>query len=150
MEPIKVKIGDMLRFQVDIQGASAPVNEVRFTIKNNDKKISYLGEYKGGVAKFNIMDLAKFVNPNQNYFCELEIFIGGQHFAPFSGLFEFVEMVEVKANMIQEESHGSDIAVKIIEDKLPVNKQEKRKISTSSIVEDILFEIFGRRKEVKQ
>lgn len=97
---IKVRLGEALKFQVDIQGTSTPVSEARFTIKIGDKKMSYVGEIKNGVVIFELLDLPKIINVGQQYACELELFIGNQYFVPFMAVFEFIEPMEIKASLM--------------------------------------------------
>jgi len=92
-----------MKFQVDVDGASVPVTEVRLSMKSGRAKVSYVAEYKKNVATFSISELEKYVSPGNIYEYELEVYVGSQYFVPFKGQIELVHPVSVKIESVTVE-----------------------------------------------
>lgn len=105
MDTIQIKSGMFsdLKFQVEVDGTSSPISEARLSIVLEDIKISYKGSIKEDVASFKIKDFERFAKAGKDYEFILEVFLGNQYFAPFTGKIELIEPVSVEANMVVTE-----------------------------------------------
>ncbi len=93
-----------LKFQIDVEGTPSPTREVRLSVITDSMKISYLGKLKSNVAMFSIIGIENFIRPGQTYDFELEVYIGNQYFAPFTGKIEVVQPFSINVKVVEQEA----------------------------------------------
>ena len=121
MSDIKVLVGESheIKFKVDVEGTTTPVDEIRFTIWAGNLKVSFLGVYGLGVAMFKIQELERFMAPGvYDYF--LEVYIINQCFIPFKGKIELAKPVGVSASPVEDVVRGVTIKSSLVAKSLPI------------------------------
>jgi hypothetical protein len=104
MSEILIKSGTPteLKFNVAVEGADAPVSEVRFTVPlKHELKLSYQGNVLGESVDFNVEGLEKHLSKGIHDFF-LEVFVGNHYFVPYSGKLKLEEQLMVKADLKSE------------------------------------------------
>jgi hypothetical protein len=103
-EPVEI------RFQLEIEGALATINSIRFVILKDKLRLSFVGDYRDKNATFRFSDLEKFLDSGV-YQCELEVYVGSQYFVPFVGHVELVQPVLIKAMPVISDSSTKITAI---------------------------------------
>lgn len=68
--------------------------------ENTDRKISYIGNYRGGKAIFDLKELERYFTSG-TFKYELEVYIGNSYFVPLAGQITFEEPVKVTAEHLE-------------------------------------------------
>ncbi len=134
-----------LKFEVAIQGATEPVTEIRFTMKNDNLLRSYPCTLKNNIVEVAINDLDACDNLDFKDFM-LEIFIGNKYFSPVEGKLEIIKPVVIESKMTEVKNDKIKVGVKetVIESK-------SSKISVSNIVHETQPKISKEKeKEIKE
>jgi hypothetical protein len=82
---LKANAVSELRFQIDVEGTTVPITDLRLSIVSESMIVSFKGVLKENVAVFKVRDAESFLPARKELPLQLEVFIGSQHFVPFVG-----------------------------------------------------------------
>ncbi len=129
MNAIQVKAGvpSQLRFQVDVEGTDTPVREVRLSVMTESLKVGYRGVLKENVAVFTIRDLESHVKLGQAHDFDLEVYVGSNYFAPYSGKIEVVQPVSVSVSEVGSSPMKVEATLNRVDSKVIVENVSDKK-----------------------
>lgn len=132
-EILKFNLNESIEFsfQLDIEGALATINSVRFVIIKNDLRLGFVADYKDKNAIFRFTNLGRFLDAGI-YPCELEVYIGSQYFVPFQGQVELTKPITISATPMIAKSVPK-ITVSLERDKIVKSEEVAEKVPTEQV-----------------
>lgn len=133
-----------LKFTLDVTGHIGSIDEIRFILNKEDKKIVYGGHLEEGIVTVKLDHLNEIFDPGE-YRYSLEIIIGNQYFKPIEDSINLKRGVKVISSVLEAKSEDSSNSIQVtkvetnkdtielkekVKDIIPETKVPKKKIDT--------------------
>ena len=127
-----------LKFTLDVTGHIGAIDEIRFILDKDNKKVSYKGILENGIVTVKLDKLNEMFDPGEHKY-SLEIIIGNQYFKPIEDSINLKRGVKVISNVLEATSQDVFNAISVtkvesnkdtIEAKEPIKEEIKKKTET--------------------
>jgi len=109
-----------LKFTLDVTGHVGAVDEVRFVLNKDNKKVIYTGKLEDGIVTVKLDSLNEIFDAGEHKYC-LEVIIGNQYFKPLEDKINLKKGVKVSSNIMETKAEDAPKAVQVT--KIETNKE---------------------------